>query len=140
MILLDTSGLLSALFADQNRHEECARVLREAPGPRILSPFVLAELDYLIVKYAGVDAEVLLLEEIERGAYELVSFNEYDIERARKIITRYRDLRIGLADASIVLLADRYSTRNVLTLDERHFRAMLAPDRRRFRIFPADAR
>ena len=41
MILLDTSGLLAALFSDQNRHEECARALREASPPRIVSPFVL---------------------------------------------------------------------------------------------------
>ena len=139
MILLDTSGLLAALFSDQNRHEECARALREASPPRIVSPFVLAELDYLIAKYAGVPAEVALLEEIERGAYELAVFDEFNVAKAREIIERYSDLNIGLADASIAVLAERYDTRDVLTLDERHFRAIRPSPRRRFRILPADA-
>jgi len=139
MILLDTSGLLAALFSDQNRHEECARALREASPPRIVSPFVLAELDDLIAKYAGVPAEVALLEEIERGAYELAVFDEFNVAKAREIIERYSDLNIGLADASIAVLAERYDTRDVLTLDERHFRAIRPSPRRRFRILPADA-
>jgi predicted nucleic acid-binding protein len=139
MILLDTSGLLAALFSDQNRHEECARALREAPPPRILSPFVLAELDYLIAKYAGVPAEVALLEEIERGVYELAVFDEFNMSGARQIVERYSDLNIGLADASIAVLSERYDTRDVLTLDERHFRAIRPSPRRRFRLLPADA-
>ena len=139
MILLDTSGLLAALFSDQNRHEECARALREASPPRIVSPFVLAELDYLIAKYAGVPAEVALLEEIERGAYELAVFDEFNVAKAREFIERYSDLNIGLADASIAVLSERYDTRDVLTLDERHFRAIRPSPRRRFRLLPADA-
>ncbi len=140
MILIDTSGLLAALFPDQNRHAECAKALREAEPPRILSPFVLAELDYLILKYSGVDADVALLEEIERGVYEIAPFEWHDIADARHTIEHYRALRIGLADASLVVLADRHNTRDVLTLDERHFRAMRPTTRRSFRILPADAR
>jgi len=138
VILLDKSGLLAALFSDQKRHNECARVLLEAEPPRILSPFVLAELDYLILKYAGVEAELLMLEEISRGVYEMASFDGNDTEEARIVIEKYRDLRIGLADASLVVLANRYDARDVLTLDERHFRAMRPAPRQRFRILPAD--
>ena len=138
MILLDTSGLLAALFADQRQHEACARALREAEPPRILSPFVVAELDYLILKYAGVEAEVALLEEIAAGVYEVAPFEAHDIDEARIQIERYQSLRIGLADASLIVLADRYDTRDVLTLDERHFRAMRPTARRSFRILPAD--
>lgn len=138
MMMLDTSGLLAALFPDQRRHEECARALREARPPLIISPFVLAELDYLITKYAGVDAAVALLEEIERGAYELALADEFTIQHSREVIEQYRDLNVGLTDASICVLADRYSAYTVLTLDERHFRAFRPTPRKRFRILPAD--
>ena len=138
MILLDTSGLLSALFPDQRHHVECARALLASRPPRILSPFVLAELDYLILKFAGVETEMLLLDEIARGAYELAPFAVTDVEEATRIIDAHRDLRIGLADASLVVLAGRYGTRDVLTLDQRHFRALRPPGRRGFRILPAD--
>ena len=33
----------AALFEDQRHHEESAQVLREDKGPRLLSPFVLAD-------------------------------------------------------------------------------------------------
>ena len=138
MILLDTSGLIAALFADQRHHEECARALRDAQAPRILSPFVLAEADYLIAKYGGIDAELMFLEEVAKRVYELAPMDDDDVDEARAIIEKYRDLDIGLADASILALAQRYECRDVLTLDHRHFRALKIAGRKRFRILPAD--
>lgn len=138
MILLDTSGLLAALFDDQRHHEECAEVLRNAEGPLILSPFVLAETDYLIQKYAGVKAEIMFLEDVERGAYELVNFMADDLRNMRIMVSRYKDLKIGIADASLIVLADRYGCRDVLTLDIRHFRATRPTTKKSFRILPAD--
>jgi predicted nucleic acid-binding protein len=52
----------------------------------------------------GVRAELLFLEELERGAYELATFDPEDVGRAREIVAKYHDLQIGLADASIVVL------------------------------------
>lgn len=138
MILLDTSGILAALFPDQNRHVECAQVLLDATGPLILSPFVLAETDFLIQKFGGVEAEILFLAEIGRRAYELASFDADDVEEAKRIVTKYRTLGIGLADASIAVLSARYETVDVLTLDERHFRAIRPSPRKFFRILPSD--
>ncbi len=43
------------------------------------------------------------------------------------------------ADASIVVLAGRHQTLDILTLDERHFRAISGPRDRPFRLLPADA-
>lgn len=138
MILLDTSGLLAALFPDQRRHEEAAEVLREADGPLLLSPFVLAELDYLIGKLAGVDKELLFLQEVAREAYQLLDFSPGEVELARRVIDRYREHEVGLADASLVVLAGRFGCKDVLTLDERHFRVLSPPDGGSFRLLPAD--
>ena len=138
MILLDTSGLLAALFPDQHRHAEAARALLESKPPRILSPFVLAETDYLIQKFSGVPAELLLLEDVARGAYDLADFGNADLQKARGYIQKYRAQKIGLADASIAVLAERYEAFDVLTLDERHFRTIRPAGRKRFRILPAD--
>ena len=54
MIVLDTSGLLAALDADQRHHEPARQVLAADAGPLLLSPFVLAELDYLLLERVGV--------------------------------------------------------------------------------------
>ena len=58
---------------------------------------------------------------------------------ARRIIRQYADFRIGLADASNVVLANRHDTLDVITLDERRFRALRGPGGRPFRMLPADA-
>jgi predicted nucleic acid-binding protein len=54
------------------------------------------------------------------------------------VIERYADIEIGLADASIVVLAERHSVADVLTLDQRRFRAMRIERRKRFKVLPFD--
>lgn len=138
MILLDTSGLLAAIDASQRRHEAARRALEAAPPPWLLSPFVLAELDYLLVTRVGQHAERALLSEVARAVYRLEAFNADDIGAAERLIRRYDKFAIGLADASLVVLANRYGVRDLLTLDERHFRALRGPGGRPFRLLPAD--
>jgi uncharacterized protein len=136
VILLDTSGLLAALDASQRQHSPCRAALEAANGPLLLSPFVLAELDYLLMRHVGAHAQAALLDEVVRGAYRLESFTADDVARAGEIMRRYGDLQIGLADASIVVLAERHGTTEVLTLDLRQFQALRVGGRKRFRIFP----
>ena len=136
MILLDTSGVLAAIDASQRQHRACADVLRAVAGPLLLSPFVLAELDYLLGTRVGAAAQRALLSEVAAGAYQLEPFNADDVERAGRVIERYADLEIGLADASIVVLAGRHGARDVLTLDHRHFQALRRPNGRPFRVLP----
>lgn len=139
MVILDTSGLLAWIDAEQRRHPETAAAMDGRNGPFLLSPFVLAELDYLLATRVGVSAQNALLEEVRRGAYRLEEFSAEDVGTALDIIRQYQDLEIGLADASIVVLARRHRCHDVLTLDERHFR-VLAPSRgTAFRLLPADA-
>ena len=140
MIVLDTSGLLAAIDGSQHRHAEAAAVIRASTGPLLLSPFVLAELDYLLTTKVSQGAAVALLDQVAAGAYRLEPMAADDIARASEIVLQYSDLRLGLADASLVILAERHRTIDVLTLDERHFRAITGPGGRPFRILPADAR
>lgn len=114
-------------------------ILAAEPGPLVLSPLVLCELDYMIATRIGVDAELELLADVADGAYALETFSTRDLAEAAAVIGRYRDLGIGLADASIVVLAGRYRTNRVLTLDERHFRALRTPLGEPFVLLPADA-
>lgn len=137
MILVDTSGLLAALDESQRYHDDCATSLREATPPLLLSPFVLAELDYLLLRHIGRQAQSAMLDEVARGAYQLETFGAPDIARAKEAVERYADLEIGLADASILVLAERHGITEVLTLDQRHFRSMRI-GRKRFRVLPFD--
>lgn len=136
MIVLDTSGLLAAIDSSQRRHDEARDVLESDDGPFLLSPFVLAELDYLLTTRVGIDAELALLGEVAHGSYRLASFTTSDVFEAGELIRRYRPLGIGLADASIALIAARAGTKRILTLDERHFRAIRPITGSAFELLP----
>lgn len=139
MLIVDTSGLLAAIDSDQRLHAASREALEGAAGPLLLSPFVLAELDYLLATAVGVEAELALLGEVARGTYRLESFSTQDIAEAKEVVERYAGFGdVGLADASNVVLARRYGTNDILTLDERHFRVLRGPQNRPFRLLPAD--
>ena len=139
MIVLDTGGLYAALDANEALHGRAVAALTAATPPRLLSPFVLAELDYLIATRVGHKAQMALLDEVTRGAYQLDPFSTEDLGHAREIMERYADLRIGLADASVVVLANRHRTLDLLCTDERHFRALRGVRGKPFRLLPFDA-
>lgn len=136
MILLDSSGLLAAIDASQRDHKAAAKALAAAQPPLLLSPFVLAELDYFLATRVGTHAEAALLDEVASGAYQLEPFSRGDVAAALATINDYADLAVGLADASIVVLADRHNVSEVLTLDERHFRALRRRNGAAFRLLP----
>lgn len=49
MIVLDTGGLYAALDVNEAPHGRAVAALVAAAPPRVSSPFVLAELDYLVI-------------------------------------------------------------------------------------------
>jgi predicted nucleic acid-binding protein len=139
VIVLDTSGLLSAIDAAQRHHGPAREALESADPPLLISPFVLAELDYLLATRVGRPEQLALLAEVELGAYRLEPFTATDIGAARTVLERYSDLDLGLADASNVVLANRHDTLDLLTLDERHFRTLRSLSGQPFRLLPSDA-
>lgn len=139
-LILDSSGLLAAIDERQEDHAAAREALESAREPLLVSPFVLAELDYMILTRMGQERELALLSEVARGAYHLEPFSTEDVAEAKSVIEHYADLKVGLADASIVVLANHYDTLDVLTLDERHFRVLRGPRDLSFRLLPADRR
>lgn len=140
MILVDTSAALQLASSTAQRHADVAAVVEQLRGPFLLSPFVLAELDYMLGKRHGQAARLAMLGEVAGGAYELAEFSRPDVGAALEVVRRYEDLRLGLADASILVLAERHGTVDVLAFDARHFRAVRGPGGRPFRLLPDDYR
>jgi len=138
VIIVDTSGLIAAYDRDDIHHQDVVRVL-SAEGPGVLSPFVLAELDYLLATRAGRSVELRALRDVADGAYHLADLTQHDVARCILVIEQYASLDLGLADASIVVLALRLGCHDLLTLDQRHFRAVRPLDGGTFRLLPLDA-
>lgn len=136
MIIADTSGLIAFFSEFGQQHDRVASWLDRNDEVMVVSPYVMAELDYLVATRKGVDAELAVLAELAGGAYKLTAMSADDVATARDVIARYRDLGVGLADASLVVLAQRYRTRTILTLDHKHFSVMRPLGGGLFKIVP----
>lgn len=101
-----------------------------------MSLYVVAELDYLVATQVGIEAQLTVLSELASGAYVLPGFEAAEVARCVEVIARYRDQSVGAADASLVVLADRFSTSKILTLDHRHFDVLRPLSGGRFTLLP----
>lgn len=124
MLVCDTSGLLAYFDASDAHCAEVSLIIAADPGPFVVSPYIVAELDYLLATRRGVHAELSALNELSGDAWELPAFGAIDLREAGRLIDRYQDQDIRVADASLVVLAKRYRTDRLLTLDRRHFRVI----------------
>ncbi len=136
MIVADTSGLLAFFNRDEPAFASVSAAVAGADKPLVVSPFVIAELDYLAATRLGVEAELAIIAELASGAYTLPEVTPEELATCAEVIDRYRDQDIGVADASLVVLAARYRTRTILTLDRRHFDVVRPLDGGRFTLLP----
>lgn len=135
-MIVDTSALLAFFDTDEPDHETVSAVLDGAAEPLAVSPYVVAELDDLVASRLGVPAELAVLRELSGGAWDLPAIGVEELASARAVMERYADQNIGVADASNVVLAERYRTRTIVTLDHRHFDVLRPLNGGRFRIVP----
>lgn len=135
-MIVDTSALLAFFDTDEPDHDAVSRIIDAAPEPLVVSPYVVAELDYLVGSRLGVAAELAVLTELAGGAWDLAPFGTEDLAEAASVIEHYADQSIGVADASNMVLAARHQTRIIVTLDRRHFDVVRPLGGGRFTILP----
>jgi hypothetical protein len=136
VLICDTSGLLAYFDASDAHNAQMAAVIEVETGPFVVSPYVVAELDHLLAARRGVPAELAALAELSSGAWDLAKFDAADLGDACAVVERYQDQEIGVADASLVVLADRYRTDRLLTLDRRHFHVVRTTAGKSFKLLP----
>lgn len=139
-LILDAGALYAQADADEPRHTDVVRILTSERGALVTTQLALAEADYLILRRLGVDVELAFLQDLAAGTFVSECLTLEELETARAVAARYRDLHLGLADASLVVLASRYQTRRLLTFDERAFRNVEPLQGGSFVILPADER
>jgi uncharacterized protein len=126
----------SSLRADD--HELAATWLDDVDDDFATTPLIAAEVDHLVGTRGNPLALTGLRSDLAAGAY-LVEWWPGVIASAVKVAKRYTDTGLGLADASLVALAERLSTIDIATPDERHFRTVRPlTGGKAFRLLPAD--
>jgi len=135
LVLVDTGPLVSLFDPSDRDHEACKHALgRLRSSRRVTSLAVVTEASYLLDFSAA--ARQALLAFIAAGGVEIAEFTAADISRAATLMTKYASLPMDLADATLVVLAERLSTHTVFTLDRRDF-GVYRVGRRAFRLLPS---
>lgn len=137
-LIVDAGPLVVLADRGDERHRQVRALVEDAAEALYLSPFVLAEADYLVFRQHGLAAEMAMLRDVSGGRFLLEPFGPDDIRACSVTVERYRDLGIGLADASVAFLAERHGTRRILTFDERLFRTIQTSAGEPFTILPGD--
>jgi len=138
-VICDTGAVYALYDADDVHHAACRALVEAERGPLFLPVALLAEIDYLLTARLGADAALEFLESLESGAFTLVDLTAADVSRCRELVRQYRDLPLGLADASVAATAERLQLPRLFTVDQRHFRAVQARGLQHFLILPADS-
>ena len=123
-LVLDTGPILALLDADDPDHGRCVELLETTPEDLVVPSLVLVEVDYWVLKLLGRDVWDVFIGDLADGAYRLADLDVDTLARAAELERAYRNLDLGLVDATVIALCERLGEPKVVTLDRRDFSAV----------------
>ena len=132
--LVDTGALLAILDRDDPWHEPCVEAFESLRPPLLSSLAVLAELFHLV----GSDRRDVAAawRFLQTGVVVIGAIGDADFIALARLMDRYHDRPMDLADATLVLLAEREGLTTILTTDNADFETYRIKGRKRFRVLP----
>ncbi|MBF9069632.1 type II toxin-antitoxin system VapC family toxin [Streptacidiphilus fuscans] len=116
----DTSVLLAAFNHRDQRHDRAVEALN-MPRVLMISPLVMAELDYLLHRQAceavAVDTVTRLVALAGQGIVHFASVDRGLYVEAEEVLRRHKGMRLGLTDAANVVLAHRLHRPAIASFD-----------------------
>jgi uncharacterized protein len=135
-VVAGTGALYALIDADDRWHQRVADWWRSFTGSILVPVTVLPEITYLLATRIGPAAEEAFVRAIGDGEFVVEPLEAEDIRRTTEIIAKYRDLPLGLVDASLVAVAERLQARSILTSERRHFWVVRPNHVRSFTLLP----
>lgn len=133
MVIADT-GFWLALGNRKDRHHEPAKQrLAELEEPLITTWPVLTETCHLLVHRLGNPAQIKFMQSYETGAFEVFDLSQDHAPVLVKLMRKYANLPMDLADASLLVLAEHLGHGRILSTDQRDFKSYRWKQHRPFR-------
>ena len=114
-VLVDTGPLVAFLNRRDRYHEWSKDIFAELVPPVLSCEAVLSEACFLLRNTRGGGEAVLRL--VDRGLVKLPFRLEADAAPVRRLLSRYADVPMSLADACLVRMSEQISGSVLLTLD-----------------------
>jgi predicted nucleic acid-binding protein len=118
-IIIDTGPLVAILVQGEPRHPWAIEQFKLLPAPFLTCEAVLTEAFHLVSRARQGPRQFFEL--LSRGVVKVDFDVMNDPGALEKLMHKYRDLPMSLADACLVRMAELHPSATVLTLD-RHFR------------------
>lgn len=123
-VIIDTSAIIALADKADKNHKKAVNFTSKNKDVFIVPITVLPEACYLLNEHISDSAEIIFLTSLSNGEVQVEDFKSADFDRVLEILQKYRDLRIGFVDASIVALAERLNVNKLFTFDRKHFSAI----------------
>lgn len=140
MTLIADTGAIYACFDRSDLHHAAAKAFLGNLDEKLWVPaLVLAELDQLVGLRLVEQARSTVIADV-LDTMTVIPFDQAAATRAADLDGSYGDFPLGLTDATLVVHAQDYRTRDLFTVDQRHFRAVKPLwGGHSFRLLPFDA-
>jgi uncharacterized protein len=110
------AGPLVAFFRKNDTHHDWARqALANVPAPLMTCEAVVSEVCFLLTATGASSGPMLEL--VARGNVTVDFSLEREIDAVRRLMARYQDIRISLADACLVRMSEMHARSQVMTID-----------------------
>jgi hypothetical protein len=132
VILADTGFWLALANLRDRHHPAAKRALSAIDEPLVTTWPVMTETCHLLVARLGEASSRAFVDSAARGAFEIFELSQDHLPRIGELMLRYAKLPMDLADASLVILAERLGTGRILSTDQRDFGAYRWKNRKPF--------
>jgi uncharacterized protein len=113
--IVDTGPLVAFFDRSERHHHWVAERVEELEAPLLVCEPVLTETMYLLARYSG--AQEVLFDLLQNGALKIAFRIEEHVDELRRLLHKYRDVPMSLADACVVRMAEIHEHHAVFTLD-----------------------
>ena len=135
-VIADTGALYALVDASDAWHARVVTWWREQARTVVVPVTVLPEICYLLQTRIGVAAESAFIHAVADGEFTIEALEPEDFTRIAALMDKYADLPLGFVDASVIAIAERLVTRDILTTDRRHFSVVRPRHARTLALLP----
>ena len=136
MILTDAGPLIAIVDRGEQHHEACVGCLTKFTAPMLTSWPAFTEAMYFLGEAGGWHIQETLWTLCDQGKLEIADHDSQARLRMHKLMEKYQDCPMDLADASLVVLAEDRGLRDIFTLDQQDFSIYRIHGKQPFRIWP----
>jgi predicted nucleic acid-binding protein len=125
-VVLDTGVLYAYYDADDRWHQPSRDLVASEAGGLVVPSPILPELDHLLGRRLGSEAQRTLYRGIVDGHFFVVDLPRDGYQRVLELNEKYVELGLGFVDAAVIAVAEELGLGRIATTDRRHFTAITA--------------